>query len=134
MSDFETLLREAFAPVDPPAELEARLEERLTTLVEAAVDELEGWELATMRDPRNWGPTIAAAGVGGAAAVGLVLVRVQRRPAGGRPPHQSPALQRYVAQLQAYIESNGGIFMDDTGDPAHTLQLLEVELKAQREE
>ncbi len=79
MADFETLLREAFAPVDPPAELEARLEERLTTLVDAAAEELEGWELTTMRDPRNWGPTIAAAAVGGTAAVGLVLVRTQRR-------------------------------------------------------
>ncbi len=73
------LLREALAPIEPPAELEARLEDRLTTLVDAAVDELEGWELATMRDPRNWAPTFAAAGVGGAAAVGLVLVRTQRK-------------------------------------------------------
>ena len=82
MTDFETLLREALAPIEPPAELEARLEDRLTTLVDAALTELEGWELATMRDPRTWPalpPTITAAGVGGAAAVGLLLVRVQRR-------------------------------------------------------
>ncbi len=79
MTDFETLLREAFAPIEPPAELEERLEDRLTTLVEAAADELEGWELATMRDPRNWAPTLTAVGVGGVAAVGLVLVRTQRR-------------------------------------------------------
>ncbi|MGI8623221.1 MAG: hypothetical protein ACR2NB_06975 [Solirubrobacteraceae bacterium] len=79
MTDFETLLRETLAPIDPPAELEARLEDRLTTLVEAAAGELEGWELTTMTDPRNWAPTIAAAGVGGAAAVGLVLVRTRRR-------------------------------------------------------
>ena len=79
MTDFEILLREAFAPIEPPDDLEARLEERLTTLVDAAVEELEGWELATMRDPRRWVPTIAAAGVGGAAAVGLVLVRTQRK-------------------------------------------------------
>ncbi len=79
MTDFETLLREAFAPIEPPAELEERLEDRLATLVEAAADELEGWELATMRDPRNWAPTLTAAGVGGVAAVGLVLVRTQRR-------------------------------------------------------
>jgi len=79
VAEFETLLREALAPIEPPAELEARLEARLTTLVEAAADELEGWELAAMRDPRRWAPTIAAAGVGGAAAVGLVLVRTQRR-------------------------------------------------------
>ena len=79
LTDFELLLREAFAPIEPPEDLEARLEERLTGLVEAAADELEGWELATMKDPRNWVPTITAVGVGGAAAVGLVLVRTQRR-------------------------------------------------------
>ena len=84
MTDFEMLLREAFSPVDPPEELEARLEDRLTTLVEAAVDELEGWELAVMKDPRNWIPTVAAAGVGSAAAVGLVLVRTQRKRHGRR--------------------------------------------------
>jgi hypothetical protein len=59
------------------------------------------------------------------AGLPLVLVRVQRRPAGGQPPHQSPALLRYVAKLKTYIESNGGIFMDDTGDPAQTLDLYE---------
>jgi hypothetical protein len=79
LTDFELLLREAFAPIDPPEELEARLELRLTTLVEAAAGELEGWELAVMKDPRNWAPTITAVGVGGAAAVGLVLLRTQRR-------------------------------------------------------
>ena len=55
------------------------MEARLTTLVEAAVEELEGWELAAMGDPRTWLPTVAAAGVGSAAAVGLVLVRTQRK-------------------------------------------------------
>ena len=59
------------------------------------------------------------------AGLTLVLVRVQRRPAGGQPPHQSPALQRYVAKLKTYIESNGAVFMDDTGDPAQTLDLYE---------
>jgi hypothetical protein len=79
VTEFETLLREAFAPIEPPAELEARLEDRLTTLVEAAAGELEGWELAVMRDPRRWAPTLTAVGVGGAAAIGLALVRTQRR-------------------------------------------------------
>ena len=78
-ADFETLLREAFRPIDPPAELEERLELRLTSLVEAAADELEAWELSAMRDPRNWARPVAAAAVGGAAAVGLVLVRTQRK-------------------------------------------------------
>jgi hypothetical protein len=79
VNDFEMLLREALAPIEPPADLEVRLEARLTILVASAVDELEGWELAAMRDPRNWAPTITAVGVGGAAAVGLVLVRTQRK-------------------------------------------------------
>ena len=77
--DFEQLLRQALQPVDPPADLEARLEERLRTIAVAAAEELEGWELKAMRDPRNWLPTVAAAGVGAGAAVGLVLVRTQRR-------------------------------------------------------
>jgi hypothetical protein len=59
------------------------------------------------------------------AGLTLILVRVQRRPAGGHPPYQSPALQRYVARLKSYVEANGGVFMDDTGDPAQTLDLYE---------
>jgi len=55
------------------------------------------------------------------AGLPLVLVRVQRRPFDNRPPYQSPALQRYVTRLARYIEANGGIFFDDTGDPAQTL-------------
>jgi hypothetical protein len=63
-TDLEAVLKRALAPVDPPVELEI-------------------WELAGLRDPRNWpraaiGPT-AAVVVGGGAAVGLVLLRTQRR-------------------------------------------------------
>ena len=75
----EGLLRQALAPVDPPAELEARLEERFTILVDAAADELETWELGAMKDPRNWMRPVVASVVGSGAAVGLVLVRTQRR-------------------------------------------------------
>jgi hypothetical protein len=59
------------------------------------------------------------------AELTLVLVRVQRRPVDGRAPAQSPALRRYVSKLQAYVETHGGIFMDDTGDPAETIDLYE---------
>ena len=59
------------------------------------------------------------------AGLTLVLVRVQRRPIDGRPPFQSSALRRYVTKLQAYVETHGGIFMDDTGDPAETIDLYE---------
>ena len=43
--DFEALLKQAFAPVEPPASLAQELENRLTRLNEAAWDELESWEL-----------------------------------------------------------------------------------------
>jgi hypothetical protein len=77
--DFEQLLRQALAPVEPPHDLEERLEDNLRTLAVAAAEELEGWELGAMKDPRRWVPTVTAAAVGGAAAAGLVVVRTQRR-------------------------------------------------------
>jgi hypothetical protein len=86
--DFETRLRAALAPVDPPAELEPRLETTLGSLVELAADELEGWELRALRDPRNWpraalGPA-AAVVIGTGAAAGLVVLRTRRRSRGRR--------------------------------------------------
>jgi hypothetical protein len=81
--DIEARLRLALAPVDPPHELERRLESTLGELVELAADELETWELAAMRDPRNWPRAAlrpaAAVLVGTGAAVGLILLRTQRR-------------------------------------------------------
>jgi len=55
----------------------------------------------------------------------LVFVRVQRRPAGGQPPYESPALRRYVRDLRAYVEARGAVLFDDTGDPWQTLDLYE---------
>jgi hypothetical protein len=78
-ADIETLLKRALSPVEPPKELEARLEVTLGSLVDMAAGELEAWELSAMRDPRNWVRPVAAAAVGSSAAVGLVLVRTQRR-------------------------------------------------------
>lgn len=77
--DIEQLLRNALAPVEPSASLSQRLDERLTELTGAAFDELADWELAAMRDPRNWGRTAAAVAIGGSAAVALILVRAQRQ-------------------------------------------------------
>ncbi|HZB75846.1 MAG TPA: hypothetical protein VE526_06455 [Solirubrobacteraceae bacterium] len=82
LGDFEMMLRRALSPVEPPAELEARLESTLGSLVDMATEELEAWELSSMGDPRNWtriARPVAAVTVGSAAAVGLVLVRTQRR-------------------------------------------------------
>jgi hypothetical protein len=81
--DFEARLREALAPVDPPADLEPRLEMTLGSLVEMAADELEAWELRSMKDPRNWPRTVlgpaAAVVVGTGAAAGLVILRTRSR-------------------------------------------------------
>jgi hypothetical protein len=78
-ADFENLLRRALSPVEPSKELETRLEGTLGSLVGMAAEELESWELSAMRDPRNWARPVAAAAIGSTAAVGLVLVRTQRR-------------------------------------------------------
>jgi hypothetical protein len=77
--DFEAMLKRALSPVDPPKELEVRLEGTLGSLVGIAAGELEAWELSAMRDPRNWVRPVAAAAIGSSAAIGLVLVRTRRR-------------------------------------------------------
>jgi hypothetical protein len=82
--DFETRLRAALAPVEPPADLELRLQTTLGSLVEMAADELEAWELRAVKDPRNWPRTVlgpaAAVVIGTGAAAGLVVLRTR----GGR--------------------------------------------------
>jgi hypothetical protein len=77
--DFEHLLKRALTPVEPPAHMSARLEATLTELTELAQDELEGWELSSMRDPRNWVRPVAAAAIGTTAGAALVLLRVRQQ-------------------------------------------------------
>ena len=77
--DFEDILRRALAPVEPPEDLPMRLEATLRSLTEMAVDELESWELSSMRDPRNWVRPVFAVGAGGAAAGALVVLELRRR-------------------------------------------------------
>jgi hypothetical protein len=77
--DFEAQLRAALAPVEPPERLSERLEARLATLAETAIDELDALELAAMRDPRNWVRPVVAAAVATTAGAGLVLLRVRIR-------------------------------------------------------
>ena len=88
--DFEQMLRMALSPVDPPDTLKTRVETTLQELTDAAVDELEGWELSAMRDPRNWVRPAAAAVVAASAGTALVILRVRqqqrRRAAQSRNP------------------------------------------------
>jgi hypothetical protein len=76
-TDFEALLRQALAPVDPPADLAHRLQLTLVNLTELAQEELESWELSAMRDPRNWVRPAAAVLVGATAGTALAVLRVR---------------------------------------------------------
>jgi hypothetical protein len=77
----ERLLESAFAPVDPPAGLVSELEMKLAEVQAAAIEaleELSDWELAAMRDPRNWVRPAVALVAGTAAGTALVLLQVRR--------------------------------------------------------
>ena len=94
--NLDGLLRRALTPVEPPADLALRLEGALTNLTEMAVEELEGWELSAMRDPRNWVRPAAAVVVGTGAGLALVVLRTRRRgqtpgSAAQRPPASASA-------------------------------------------
>jgi hypothetical protein len=84
--NFEEIIRRALAPVEPPEDLAHRLETTLRSITEFAADELEGWELSSMRDPRNWARPVAAIVLGTAAGAGLIVL-------GWRRQHRR---QRYV--------------------------------------
>ena len=77
--DLEGLLRQALAPVEPPERLSERLESTLSTLTDAAAEELDAWELGAMKDPRNWVRPVVAVGVGTAAGAGLVVLRARSK-------------------------------------------------------
>jgi hypothetical protein len=107
----EALLREALTPVEPPVRLTEQLESTLTALTEAAQDELDSWELAAMRDPRNWVRPLVAAGVTVTAGTALVALRVRgRQQARGR---QSSTLMEYAERtLQDIAEEARRILPD----------------------
>jgi hypothetical protein len=95
LPNFEGLLREALAPVEPPEDLALRLEGTLESITEMAAEELQEWELSAMRDPRNWARPAAALVVGGGAGVALVLLRARHR------SHTSPGGAREAAERTA---------------------------------
>ncbi|MGB0872809.1 MAG: hypothetical protein ACPHCI_04100 [Solirubrobacterales bacterium] len=75
----ESILSRAFEPVDPPARLYDQFETRLEQLSLGAAEELADWELAAMRDPRNWVKPATAVVVGSAAAGALVVLGLRHR-------------------------------------------------------
>lgn len=110
-ANVEALLREALAPVEPPVRLAEQLESRLTLLAEAAQEELDGWELASMRDPRNWVRPLVAAGVTVTAGSALVALRVRNRQQSRRK--QSANLKEYAERtLQDIAEEARRILPD----------------------
>jgi hypothetical protein len=89
-AEFESLLRQALRPIEPPADLVERLEHTLVSITEAAQDELESWELSAMGDPRNWVRPAAAAVVGVSAGTALVVLRVRARHRSRRQQSRNP--------------------------------------------
>jgi hypothetical protein len=77
--DIEQMLRLALTPVEPPEDLRTRVESTLQELTDAAVDELDGWELGAMGDPRNWVRPVVATAVGATAGTALVILRVRQQ-------------------------------------------------------
>jgi hypothetical protein len=75
----ESILTRAFAPVDPPARMYDEVESRLTEISINAAEELADWELAAMRDPRNWMRPAVALAAGGAAAGTLLVLGLRHR-------------------------------------------------------
>ena len=94
----EPLLREALAPVEPPADLSSRVIQRLQSISDQAAEELEGWELAAMRDPRNWVRPVAALIGGTAAGTGLVILRMHQRHRDRDPAALRSAADRVAGQ------------------------------------
>ena len=84
--DVERLLTDALRPIDPPQRLSGRVEDTLSAVTQAAVEELSDWaeelsesELRALRDPRYWVRPVVAVGAGGVATGALVLLELRRR-------------------------------------------------------
>ncbi|MGI8729735.1 MAG: hypothetical protein ACR2LK_07030 [Solirubrobacteraceae bacterium] len=100
--DFESMLRLALQPVDPPESLKVRVESTLQELTDAAVDELEAWEIGAMGDPRNWVRPVIAGAVSVSAGTALVVLRVRAERKKRRDASRNPIdLARRTARAAA---------------------------------
>lgn len=94
-----------------------RLRPALAADIASGEDELGDFDRML---PRSILPDMIA--LARAHGIRLCFVRVQRRPLpGGAPPPQSDVLRRYVADLKRYLDANGAVLRDDTGDPDYPL-------------
>jgi hypothetical protein len=98
MTDVERLLRGALVPVDPPYGLGDRLERRLTTITDAAVDEWADWDPRALRDPRRWARLVAAGVIGAGAGGALIVVRARQKQK-QREAHGLRALQKGMREV-----------------------------------
>jgi hypothetical protein len=97
MSELERMLRGALVPVDPPVAMSERLEDRLTKLTDAAIEELADFDPKALRDPRRWGRLVAAGVVGVGAGGALIVVRARQRHQ--RDQHGLGALRRATREV-----------------------------------
>ena len=79
MSDVERLLHYALTPVDPPHDMIERFDRRLTSLTDAALEEIADFDPFTVHSPRRWARVAAAGVVASAGAGTLVLVRARQQ-------------------------------------------------------
>jgi hypothetical protein len=79
MADVERLLHYALVPIEPPKDMTARVERRLTSLTDAALDEIADFDPAVELSPRRWARAAGAGVVAGAAGGALVLVRARQK-------------------------------------------------------
>jgi hypothetical protein len=74
------------------------MERRLTSLTDAAVDELAEWDPSAFRDPRRWARVMVAGVVGAGAGGALVLVRARQKQK-RREAHGFAALQKGLREV-----------------------------------
>ena len=98
MSEVERLLQGALVPIEPPERLSERLERRLTSITDAAVDELAEWDPSALRDPRRWGRLVAAGVIGAGAGGALIVVRARQKQK-KREAHGLQALQQGMREV-----------------------------------
>jgi hypothetical protein len=102
--NIELLLYRALAPVEPPEALATQLAATLQSITDMAASELEGWELASMRDPRNWVRPAAALVLGSAAGAALVLLRARQRHRDAPPSSIGELRERAAETAQDFAD------------------------------